>query len=106
MTRLNKSVSRVTNESLVNCGPDAKRPFVATLEPHADGPVLILRPLGVRVPSARTVIKLADIYRHVLRWRENARNLEKANAAKQKKAEARAARAANRATRKLFEVES
>jgi len=106
MTRLNKPVSRVTREAFFNYGPDADKPFVATLQPTTAGSVLTLRPLRCRVASAVATIKLVDVYRYVLRCRENAKNLEKATAAKKKKADAKAQRAANRATKKLFATET
>jgi hypothetical protein len=99
MITLNKSVSRKTREAFFTYGPDRGRSFVATLAP---GDVLTLRPLRCRREQATVTIKLVDVYRYGLLCRTRAASLERANVVKLKKAEARAKRATNRATRELF----
>ncbi len=93
MTTLIKPVSRKTRSAFFTFGPDKDRPFVATLAP---GDVLTLRPLRIRRESAAVTIKLVDVYRYALLCRTRAANLDKANNAKKKKADAAARRKLDR----------
>ncbi len=89
MTRLSKAVRRVTLKPFFTWGPDKDRPFVAALEP---GDLLTLRPLNCRREAAIISIALIDVYRYALLCRVNMKRLEKANAVKKEKREARHAR--------------
>ncbi len=89
MTTLSKPVARVTREPFFSWGADRDRRFVAILEPVD---VLTIRPLRSRREAAKITIKLCDVYRYALLCRANMKWLEKANAAKKKKTEARQAR--------------
>lgn len=93
MTTLNKPVLRVTRAPFFTYGPDRDRPFVVSLSP---GDILTLRPIRSRRASAEITIKLADVYRYALLCRSNVERMEKARAAKKKKADRRAKRALDR----------
>lgn len=82
MVALNKPIHRITKDPFFGYGPDRDRRFVASLEP---GDLLSLRPLRSR-ESRKVSVRLADVYRWALLCQANAKRLEKARAAKAKKA--------------------
>ena len=84
-------------------GADHRRPLVVTL---AAGDLLELRPLRTRRPGALVTLKAADVYRFGLTLLANRAVLERARAAKARKALRRASDRANRAERRLFAKDS
>ena len=81
-------------------GADHKRRLVVTL---AAADMIELRPLGTRRPSALVTLKAAEVYRFGLSIVANRALLERARAAKQRKAIRLAQARQYRAERRLFE---
>jgi len=100
MTRLTKTVSRVTRGTLnFRYGPDRDKHLVISLR---DGDLITLKPLRTSRPET---ISAFDLYNYLLRCRANREVLERAREKKARKAERLAAMRQKRAEKRLFEKE-